>query len=202
MERHVLLKLSSMGELLMESTFVSIDLETTGINMEKSHIIEIACVRVEGGVITESFSTLVYPGEFIPERIKKLTGITNAMLVGKPSFEEVLPRFLRFIGNSVIVGHNVKRDIGFIDKYHRTVYGKPFKHPHVCTLELARKLLPGLKSYRLYDLANYFGIEHSKEHRALSDAQTTALVFLKLLNILWSNFRIGSYLEVKRFSKA
>ncbi|MEJ7554109.1 MAG: exonuclease domain-containing protein, partial [Aquificaceae bacterium] len=81
-----------MREILLESTFVSIDVEATGFDPSKSEIIEIACVRVEGGVITDRFSSLVYPGYPLPQRITDLTGITNAMLVGKPKMEEVLPK--------------------------------------------------------------------------------------------------------------
>ncbi|MDW8096388.1 MAG: exonuclease domain-containing protein, partial [Aquificaceae bacterium] len=83
-----------MREILLESTFVSIDVEATGVDPSKSEIVEIACVRVEGGVITETFSTLVNPGYSVPPKITALTGITNAMLVGKPKMEDVLPKFL------------------------------------------------------------------------------------------------------------
>ncbi len=190
-----------MREILLESTFVSIDVEATGVDPSKSEIIEIACVRVEGGVITERFSSLVYPGYPLPQRITDLTGITNAMLVGKPKMEDVLPKFLRFVGDSVIVAHRVEKDIAFIDKYYRQLYGKRFRHPHICTLNLAKNILPELRRYSLKDLADYFGIEYRRIHRAMDDAQTTALVFLELLKLLWHRLGIGDYLGVKRLSK-
>lgn len=190
-----------MRELLLESTFVSFDVEATGVDPNKSDIIEIACVRVEGGIITERFSTLVNPGYTLPARITELTGITNAMLVGKPSMEEVLPKFLRFVGDSVLVAHRVEKDIAFIDKYYRRLYGKRFRPPHICTFHLARNVLPNLKKYTLKDLADYLGIEYGRVHRATDDAQTTALVFLELLRILWNRLGIGEYLEVKKLSK-
>ncbi len=190
-----------MREILLESTFVSIDVEATGVDPLKSDIIEIACVRVEGGVITERFSSLVYPGYPLPQRITDLTGITNAMLVGKPKMEDVLPKFLRFVGDSVIVAHRVEKDIAFIDKYYRQLYGKRFRHPHICTLNLAKNILPELRRYSLKDLADYFGIEYRRIHRAMDDAQTTALVFLELLKLLWHRLGIGDYLGVKRLSK-
>ncbi len=190
-----------MREILLESTFVSVDVEATGIDPSKSDIIEIACVRVEGGLITERFSSLIYPGYPLPQRITDLTGITNAMLVGKPKMEEVLPRFLKFVGDSIIVAHSVEKDMAFIDKYYRQVYGKRFRHPHICTLNLAKNILPDLRKYSLKDLADYFGIEYKRVHRAMDDAQTTALVFVELLKLLWHRLGIGDYLEVKKLSK-
>lgn len=190
-----------MRELLLESSFVSIDVEATGVDPSKSDIIEIACVRVEGGIITDRFSTLVNPGYFLPQRITELTGITNAMLVGKPRMEDVLPRFLRFVGNNIIVAHRVEKDIAFIDKYYKELYGKRFRPPHICTFNLAKNVLPNLKRYTLKDIADYLGVEYRRVHRAVDDAQTTAFVFLELLKILWNRLGIGEYLEVKKLSK-
>ncbi len=190
-----------MKEILLESSFVSLDIESTSFDTQKGEIIEIALVKVEGGIITERFSTLVKPSGNVPPHITKLTGITNAMLVGKPSFESLLPKVLSFIGDSVIVAHNVEKDIRYIDKYYKSVYGKRFKHTNICTLQLARNLMPNLKRYSLQDLANYFGIPTKRVHRALDDAETTALVFLELLNILWHKLGIGDYLSIKKLTK-
>ncbi|MFN3976252.1 MAG: PolC-type DNA polymerase III [Aquificaceae bacterium] len=190
-----------MKDLLLEGAFVSIDIEATGFDPAKADIIEIACVRVEGGIITDRFSTLIDPGYPLPQKIRDLTGITNAMLVGKPKIEEVLPSFLKFVGDSILIAHKVEKDIAFIDKYYRRMYGERFRPPHICTLNLAKNLLPDLKRYSLGDLADYFGIEYNKKHRAMEDAQTTAMVFLELLKILWHKLGIGNYLEVKKLSK-
>ena len=191
-----------MRELLLESTFVALDIESTGFDVEKSEIIEIALVRVEGGVITERFSTLVNPNTPVPSNITKLTGITNAMLIGKPTFDQILPKVISFIGDSILVGHKVEKDIHFIDKYYRQVYRKRFKHPHICTLNLSRNLLPNIKEYSLQYLADYFDIERKRVHRALDDAETTAMVFIELLKILWHRLGVGDYLTVKKLSKA
>lgn len=190
-----------MREPLLEGTFVCIDVEATGYDPSKADIIEVACVRVEGGLITDRFSTLVNPGYMLPKRITELTGITNAMLVGKPQMEQVLPKFLKFVGDSVIVAHRVDKDIAFIDKYYRRLYSKRFRHPHICTFRLAKAVLPELKKYSLKDLADYFGIEYQRIHRAMDDAQTTALVFIELLKLLWHRLGIKDYLEIKRLSK-
>jgi len=189
-----------MREHLLDSTFVVIDVETTGFDVNYAEVIDIGAVRVEGGIITDTFSTLVDPGFFIPERIKELTGITNAMVVGSPKMEEVLPKFLKFIGNDLIVGHHITQDIKFIDKYTRLYLKKRFKRPYICTLQLSRKVLPGLESHSLKSLAQYFGIDHDRPHRALNDALITAEVFIHLLNLLWNNYGIGDYFSIKTLS--
>jgi DNA polymerase-3 subunit epsilon len=190
-----------MREHLLDSSFVAIDVETTGFNVNHAEIIDIGAVRVEGGIITETFSTLVNPGFFIPERIKELTGITNAMVIGSPKIEEVLPEFLDFIGDDIVVGHHVSQDIKFIDKYTRLYRGEKFRRPYICTLELSRKLLPYLSKHSLKDVADYLAVDYSRLHRALDDALITAKVFLQLLNLLWNNYGIGDYFSIKRIAK-
>ncbi len=191
-----------MRKDLLDGTFVVIDVETTGFDVNHAEVIDVGAVRVEGGIITESFSSLVDPGFFIPERIKELTGITNAMVIGSPKMEEVLPKLLSFIGDSVIVGHHVEQDIKFIDKYTR-IYGVgKFRRPYICTLQLSKRLLPDLLKHSLKDLADYFGIGYSRLHRALDDASVTAQVFLELLNLLWNTYGVGDYFSIKRIAKS
>ncbi len=190
-----------MRENLLDSSFVVIDLETTGFDVRKAEIIDIGAVRVEGGIITEKFSTLVYPGFFIPERIKELTGITNAMLVGQPTIEKVLPEFLEFVGNNVVVGHFIEQDLKFINKYTRMYLKRKFKNPTLCTLKISRKLFPGLKKYSLKEIADYFGFKTNGIHRALKDAQLTAQIFIKILEELWNKFGIGDYYSLKKLEK-
>ncbi len=190
-----------MRDNLLDSTFVVIDLETTGFNVEHAEVIDIAAVRVEGGIITEKFSSLVYPGFFIPERIKELTGITNAMLVGQPKIEEVLPQFLEFIKDNILVGHFIEQDIKFLDKYYKRLYGKKFKRPTLCTLKLSRKLFPNLKKYSLKSLSDFFGYETNGIHRALKDAELTAHIFLRMLDELWNKYGIGDYFSLKKLEK-
>ncbi len=190
-----------MKEHLLDSCFVAIDLETTGFDVNRAEVIDIGAVRVEGGIITETFSTLVDPGFFISDRIKELTGITNAMIVGSPKIEEVLPELMDFIGDSILVGHNIKQDVKFIDKYTRIYMKERFRRPTVCTLELTRKLLPSMPKHSLKDVADYFGISYTRLHRALADATVTAHVFIELLNLLWSNYGIGDYFSINRLAK-
>jgi len=191
-----------MKDHLLDSSFVVIDVEATGFDVSRAEIIDVGAVRVEGGVVTETFSTLVDPGFFIPERIRNLTGITNAMLVGRPRMSKVLPQLLEFVGDSILVGHNVLQDIRFIDKYTRAYKGEKFRRPYICTLQLSRKLLPSLRKHSLKDVADYLGIHYTRLHRALEDAVITAQVFMVLLDVLWSNYGIGDYFSIKRISGA
>jgi len=186
---------------LLDGCFVAIDVETTGFDSNHAEIIDIGAVRVEGGIITDSFSSLVDPGFFIPDRIRELTGITNAMIVGSPRIGEVLPEFLDFIGDSIVVGHNVRQDIKFLTKYTRVYTGTKFRKPHICTLQLSRKLLPDLGKYSLKEVADHLGIEYERLHRALHDASVTAQVFLKLISILWNCYGIDDYFSIKRLTK-
>ncbi len=190
-----------MNEPLYEGNFVVIDLETTGFSIEEADIIEIGAVRVEGGIISETYSRLIYPGYFLPRRVTEITGITNAMVIGQPTIGEVIGEFMDFIGTNIVVGHNVKQDIKFLDKYTKIYLGKKLKIPHICTLQLARNLFPGLGNYTLHNLADHFGIAYKKVHRALDDAMTTAKLFMIMLEFLWKNMGISSYLDIKQISK-
>ncbi len=190
-----------MNEPLYEGSFVVIDLETTGFSIEEADIIEIGAVRVEGGIISETYSRLIYPGYFLPRRVTEITGITNAMVIGQPTIGEVIGEFMDFIGTNIVVGHNVKQDLKFLDKYTKIYLGKKLKIPHICTLQLARNLFPGLGNYTLHNLADHFGITYKKVHRALDDAMTTAKLFMIMLEFLWKNMGISSYLDIKQISK-
>ncbi len=190
-----------MKEHLLDSTFIVIDVETTGFDINHAEIIDIGAVRVEGGMITDTFSSLVDPGFFIPDRIKDLTGITNAMVIGSPKMVEILPEFMKFVGEDIVVGHHVTQDIKFIDKYTRIYRGERFKRPYICTLELSRKLLTGIRGYSLKNVADHLGVGYGRLHRALEDAMVTAKVFLELLKLLWENYGIGDYFSIKRLAK-
>lgn len=154
--------------------YVCVDLETTGLDPTSCQIIEIGAVKMESGVEVSRFSQLINPGEPIDPFITKLTGITNDMLRGQPEIEEILPKFLDWVGDSLIVGHNVNFDVNFLyDNTERTA-GHPFSNDFVDTMRLSRKLYPEERHHRLVDLIRRFGIADSEEHRALSDALQTA----------------------------
>ena len=164
-----------MGRSLLENrrSFVALDIETTGLDPLKNKIIELAAIRVEDGIITEKFSELVDPGERISSFITGLTGITNGMLKGTRSIEAVLQEFLAFVGDSVVLGQNVRFDISFIGENCRRLYGRYFSNDYLDTLRLSRLLFKEYRHHTLADQVTRFGIGESVEHRALADAEQT-----------------------------
>jgi predicted DnaQ family exonuclease/DinG family helicase len=161
-------------------TFVAVDLETTGLDPTLNEIIEIGAVKVVDGVVTAEFSELVRPEKPIPEFITNLTGITPDDVVKSPRIAEVLPDFMDFISGYRILGQNVKFDISFL----RRAAGMGAFGEAVDNIEIARVMLPRLPSYSLESLIDFFGLEPDARHRALEDARMTALVFLKLIDML------------------
>jgi DNA polymerase-3 subunit epsilon len=171
-----------LGAPLSEVPFCVLDLETTGLTPDTCEITEIGAVRFVGGVECGRFHTLVNPRAPIPPTVTVMTGITQAMVVDAPMIEEALPAFLEFLGDAVIVGHNVRFDIAFLNAAAlRLGYGR-LEHRSADTLRLARRLLPGeTKNLRLSGLAARLGSPVTPTHRAFDDAMATAHVFWALL---------------------
>jgi DNA polymerase III epsilon subunit family exonuclease len=175
----------SAGESLSAQGWAVVDVETTGGSPDQGHrVIEIGIVRVVEGRITERYSTLVDPGRRIPGMITGITGITNEMVAGAPRFHEVAPRIADEIGGRVFVGHNATFDWRFVSAELERCMGVRLDGPRLCTLRLARKLLPHLPSRSLGALASYFGIAVESHHRALDDAEATAELLLHFLSAL------------------
>ncbi len=171
-----------LGTPLHEVSFCVLDLETTGATPADCEITEVGAVKFVGGEPAGTFDTLVNPGAPIPPTITVLTGITQAMVIDAPEIGEVLPALLEFIGTSVIVGHNVRFDMSFLNAAaERLGYGR-LPNPTSDTLGLARRLLPGeVRRLNLQSLASYFRSPVTPNHRALADARATAHVFWGLL---------------------
>ena len=183
-----------------EASFLIVDLETTGLNPENSEIIEIAALRVEGGIVVDKFHTLIKPSiGFIPPHITKLTGITNALVVDKPTIEEVFPHFLKFSENSIIVAHNAQFDMSFLNSVSYQITGKSIQNPVLCTQNLAKRLFPDLPSKSLVNLAYHFNIPYNKKHRALEDALVTFELFKKIVDYLY-RFNINKVMDLVRLS--
>jgi DNA polymerase III epsilon subunit family exonuclease len=173
---------------LSETEFVVFDIETTGPKMPPSRVMEIGATRVHSGRIVAEFQTLVNPRAPIPPFIAGLTGISDAMVATAPTFEEVAADWLHFAGTAVLVAHNAVFDVRFINHEIASVFpGRRMMNSHLCTVSLARRLLPELKSFRLGALAEHFDIPHRTRHRAGEDARATARVFLRLLEHLREN---------------
>ena len=159
-------------------SYVLFDLETTGISANYDEVIEISAVKVRGGKIIDEFSTLVNPGRTIPYGASAVNHIYDEMVADAPEFEEVLPLFLAFIGNDILVGHNIAAfDMKFLYRDFEKYMGLILPNDFVDTLRLAKIVFPDWKHRRLGDLANYYGISTVGAHRALTDCKMNQKVF-------------------------
>ncbi|ACQ80156.1 DNA polymerase III, epsilon subunit [Beutenbergia cavernae DSM 12333] len=175
--------LDELGTPLAEVAFVVVDLETTGGSPNADAITEIGAVRVRGGVVEGELGTLVDPGRSIPPTITVLTGITNAMVIGAPPIEEVLPSFLEFAHGAVLVAHNARFDTGFL-RVAAERMGLTWPKPLVVdTVQLARRVVSRdeAPNHRLGSLARLFHASVTPDHRALTDARATVDVLHGLL---------------------
>lgn len=166
------------------SSFVVVDVETTGGRPGPAKMTEIAVVRVEKLAVVDEFHTLVNPQRPIPPKIIEITGITPDMVRNAPRIEEVLPFVLDFIGDAIFVGHNVRFDLSFLNYELSRLYGRRLKDQAIDTLRMARLLVPGLPNHRLATVATALGAPVDQYHRALPDARATAHVLLTLLGRL------------------
>ncbi|GAA5346252.1 PolC-type DNA polymerase III [Planifilum fimeticola] len=166
---------------LQEDTYVVFDVETTGLSAVHDTIIELAAVKVRGGEIVDRFSSFANPRRKLTSTITELTGITDEMLEGAPEVGEVLQRFLEFVGDSVLVAHNARFDMGFLQMGVQRLGLDSITNPVIDTLEMARSLYSGLKNYRLNTLCKHFGIELKQHHRAIHDAEATGHLLWKMV---------------------
>lgn len=161
--------------------YAIVDIETTGSKILQDAITEIAIVRSDGSEVIDMYHTLVNPMREIPAFITALTGIDNKMLEGQPVFEEVAEEIASFLQDHVFVAHNVGFDYGFV-KSSLAQAGIDFREKRLCTVRLARKIMPGLPSYGLGRLCNQLNIEIKHRHRAHGDAMATAHLFHKIVS--------------------
>jgi len=183
--------LASPGQLtlppraLRDEEWVVVDVETTGGSPLRGHrVTEVPAVCVSGGRITETYATLVNPARAIPRFVTSLTGITEAMVAGAPHFHEVAARVSEAIDGRVFVAHNAAFDWRFLTHEMQQATGTSPVGRQLCTVRLARKLLPELPSRKLDQLAMYFGVEIENRHRALDDAVATARILLRLIDLV------------------
>lgn len=182
-----------------DATFVVVDTETTGAKADTQRVIEIAAVKVRGGEVIGAFTQLINPERAVPHRITELTGISTAMVFDQPTAPRVLPRFLDFLGDGVFVAHNLHFDLGFLNAELRRLRLPDLPNPTLCTLRLARRLLPGLRSKGLSSLADFYGIRNPARHRAYGDAHATAQVLLHFFQILETAHDVETLEDLLRF---
>ncbi|WP_238072093.1 DEDD exonuclease domain-containing protein, partial [Rhodococcus zopfii] len=188
---------------LRDTTFVVVDLETTGGSAENDAVTEIGAVKVRGGEVIGEFATLVDPGRDIPPAIVELTGITTAMVRAAPRMEQVLPSFLEFAAGSVLVAHNAGFDVGFLRAAAARSDTTWPRFPVVCTVKLARRVLgrDEAPSVRLSALADLFHVSTRPTHRALDDARATVDVLHALIERI-GNQGVHSLTELRDYIPA
>ncbi|MCS6795820.1 MAG: exonuclease domain-containing protein [Raineya sp.] len=162
--------------------FAIVDIETTGSKPDYDKIIEIAIYLHDGEKIVDSFCTLVNPERYIPDFITKLTGISNAMVADAPRFYEIAKKIVQFTEGHIFVAHNVHFDYSFLKNEFRSL-GYNYQRQTLCTVRLSRKLIPNLPSYSLGKLCESLGIKIQERHRAKGDAEATAQIFTRLVQI-------------------
>lgn len=164
----------------MVKDYVSVDIETTGTRAKWDKIIEIGALKVRDGEVVDTFSELIHPGVGISSFITELTGITNEMIAGKPTIEQVLPEFIKFAEDDYLLGHNIMFDYGFL-KQNAINLNLTFEKSGMDTLKIARKTLKGLESRGLEYLCSYYGIKDDNHHRAFNDAKVTSELYMILM---------------------
>ncbi len=172
----------SKGQSLSDR-YVVFDIETTGFSARYDKIIEIGAVKVENGNVVDRFSEFINPKIPIPFKIEQLTGINDEMVMNAGTIEDVLPRFIEFIKDCVMVAHNADFDMSFIFKNARDL-GYELDCTIVDTVSLARVLLTSISRYKLDTVAKALGIVLENHHRAVDDAECTAKIFLKFIGML------------------
>ena len=169
---------------LEHATYVVVDLETTGLRPGQSQICEIGAVRVRALEVVDEFETLVDPRTPLGPGVSSLTGLSDRQLRGAPSVERAVSRFLAFAGDAVLVAHNARFDLAFLDRETERVTGSRLAAPVLDTVALARRLLAGrVPRASLAQLSYFLGTSVRPCHRALPDAQATAEVLLALLGL-------------------
>jgi DNA polymerase III subunit epsilon len=178
--------------------FVVVDVETTGVRAFRGdRIIEIAVVTLDG---TVAFHSLVNPGIPMPAFVQGLTGIVPSMLSRAPSFDDIADQLLTALEGSVFVAHNARFDWAFVSTEIERARGLLLQGPRVCTVRLARKLLPDLPRRNLDWVSGYFGIEIEGRHRATGDAVAAAKCLVRLLRVAkeWGAVRLADLESVRR----
>lgn len=171
---------NTQGKLLNEyiEDYVVFDLETTGVSPYNDEVIEISAVKARKGKVVEEFSKLVNPKRTIPFAASRVNNITDDMVSDAPFFDEVLRHFLEFVGEDVLVGHNIQSfDMKFIYRDCERYFHQLITNDYVDTLILAKRCFPEWRHKRLGDLADYYGISTQGAHRALADCRMNQRVF-------------------------
>lgn len=162
--------------------YTVIDIETTGLSPDKNNIIELSAIKIRNNKIIDTFTELINPREKINGFVSNLTGITNLMVQKADIIENVLPKYMNFISDDIVLGHNVKFDIRFISKNLEKYFNDKFKNESMDTMRLSRRYCTDITSHKLSNLANYFNIDSTGHHRGLKDCEMTYYVYEGIKN--------------------
>ncbi len=173
-----------VDRLVRDSSFVVVDVETTGLSPENDGICEIAAVKIERCSLTGRFSTLVNPGMNIPQAAVQIHGIDNSLVSDSPEFSRAWQDVSAFIGDLPVMGYNVKFDIDFINCQNGKSNNRLLTGPFIDIVKIVRFALAGLESYNLEEVAGRLNLKNSTFHRALADAETAGKVFLEFVPLL------------------
>jgi len=164
----------------LDTVFIAIDTETTGLSPKFNELIEVSAIKYLGNKKIDKFSTLIKPKSEIPYNITRITGITNDMVYMAPDIEEVMPKLIDFVGEHVLVAHNISFDMGFLKENSK---GEFNYNETVDTVKISRKMHPGLPNHKLGTVAKHIGIEEEGFHRAEFDCECCAKIYMKYLGI-------------------
>ena len=167
----------------LNTEYIVFDIETTGLSQKKNKIIEIGAVKVKDGEEIDRFSEFINPEEPIPYSIEQLTSITDEMVMHAPTVDVILPKFLEFCGDDIVVAHNAAFDTGFIKKNAKDL-GMKFDNTIMGTMTLSHVLLPELGKFTLDRVCKALNVKNEHHHRAVDDANATAKIFVKLYEML------------------
>ena len=169
------------AQIVQNATMVIFDFETTGLDSTYDRIIEVGAQKIKNKRVVDEFSTLISVTQELPSVVQKLTGITNQMLKGQPDISKVIPQFIQFIEGSILVAHNAAFDVGFL-KAECYRQGIDLSWSAICSLKLARDLLPDLERKSLDALAAYYDLTFESRHRSVGDVKVTKDVLDNLLD--------------------
>lgn len=172
-----------------DGTFICFDIETTGLSAARDKITEIGAVKVENGVITDTFSTFANPEMPIPQKITQLTGITDDMVKDAPSQSEAVSAFFEFAGDNVLVAHNAPFDTSFIAKACEDM-GREYNYTSIDTVAISRAILTDIKNCKLDTVAKFLRLGDFNHHRATDDAEMLARIFINLCQRLTDDYGI------------
>jgi DNA polymerase III subunit epsilon len=182
-----------------DTEFVVCDIETTGLSAQNNRMTEIALRRVVNGKIVDRYESLINPHQFVSVEIQKLTGISNEMVYSAPELGDVMEEVLEFLGDAVFVAHNARFDRSFVDAALERIGLPAIENPTLCTVRLAHRLLPKRTKANLGNLARSMGVSVSNRHRAAGDAEATAKILLRFLEVLRDEFNFNESGEILTF---